>query len=180
MGSLCRPLQDILFGASSTPCDDQCSILCRHNPSILQPKGSIKWQLPRASGSRAYATAAQLVGDSASDATTGAKESRRQKDSAMRKERICTSHIGVMAAVLYLYVCTRRGDTEVCAVPKHHKNYILPTMLPPPSWLRAAGPPPQARHLTGRIDKRYNFGDPATVEWQRGEISHRAECPVEA
>jgi hypothetical protein len=56
------------------------------------------------------------IGNAASDVATGAKEGRRQRILQCEKERICTSHIGVMAAVLYLYVCTRRGDTEVCAV----------------------------------------------------------------
>jgi hypothetical protein len=55
---------------------------------------------------------------------------------------------------------------------KHHKNYILPYngFHRHGGWVLQAHLP-QARHLTGRIDKRHNFGDPATVEWQRGDTS---------
>jgi hypothetical protein len=63
------------------------------------------------------------------------------------------------------------GGGAMQGFPNTTKIISYPTMLPPPWWLRAAGPPPQARHLTGRIDKRFNFGDPATGEWQRGYLT---------
>jgi hypothetical protein len=151
------------------------SILCRHNPSILQPKCSIKWQLPRASRSRAYATDRCSIGDAASDVTTGAKEAGVKgvcNAKKTREEKMYESHWSHGGCLISLCMRSEGRYRSLCGFQTPQKLYpTLPTMLPPPWWLRAAGPPPQARHLTGRIDKRFNFGDPATVEWQRGDIS---------
>ena len=184
---MCRPLQDILFGGSSTPL--RRSIINAINArfsAVTAPRScSQKYSINQSNGNyrepvviRELTRPRYSIGDAASDVTvtTEAKEARQCEKREYVGYESHWSHGGCLISIyLYsMYALTRRGGgamTGVCAVPKHHKNYILPTMLPPPSWLRAAGPPPQARHLTGRIDKRHNFGDPATVEWQRGDTS---------
>lgn len=112
-------------------------------------------------------------GDAASAVTTGAKEGRRWGNLQCEKsEDVRVTRESWRRSYISMYALGGATQKSV-RFPNTTKIISYPTMLPPPSWLRAAGPPPQARHLTGRIDRRHNFGDPATatVEWQRGDIS---------